>query len=56
MLHFFIIVMNLKLSTKKNQNVVAYALSRKEDDANRLLCAISFLQYDSVGKTRIEWK
>jgi hypothetical protein len=40
--------MNLNLSTKRKTNVVADALSRKEEDTKGLLCAISIPQFDWV--------
>ena len=49
--------MNLKLSTKKGKNnVMAYALSRKEEETKGSLCVISILQSDWVEEARIEWK
>jgi hypothetical protein len=41
---------------KGKQNVVADALSRKEEDTEGLLCAISIPQSDWVEEARIEWK
>jgi len=41
---------------KGKHNIVAYALSRKEDETEGALCAISILQSDWVEATRIEWK
>jgi hypothetical protein len=42
--------------TKGKYNVVADALSRKEEEAKRSLCVISILQFDWVEEARIEWK
>jgi hypothetical protein len=41
---------------KGKQNVVADALSRKEEDTEGLLCVISIPQSDWVEEARIEWK
>jgi hypothetical protein len=41
---------------KGKQNIVVDALSRKEEDTNGLLCAISIPQSDWVEEARIEWK
>jgi hypothetical protein len=41
---------------KGKQNVVAYALSRKKEDIEGLLHAISILQFYCVEEERIEWK
>eukprot|EP00253_Pinus_taeda_P005403 PITA_05403 len=38
------------------QNVVANALSRKDEDVEALLCAISIIQPDWINETREEWK
>eukprot|EP00253_Pinus_taeda_P030264 PITA_30264 len=41
---------------KGKQNVVADALSRKEEDVEALLCAISIIQPDWINEAREEWK
>jgi len=41
---------------KGKQNVVTYALSRKDDDVEALLCAISIIQPDWIKEARDEWK
>jgi len=41
---------------KGKQNVVADALSRKDEDVEALLCAISIIQLDWINKARDEWK
>jgi len=41
---------------KGKQNVVANALSRKHEDIERFLYAISLPQFDWVEETKIEWK
>ena len=41
---------------KGKQNVVADALSRKDEDAEALLCAISIIQPDWINEAREEWK
>jgi hypothetical protein len=41
---------------KGKQNMVADALSRKEEDTEGLLCVISIPQSDWVEEARIEWK
>ena len=38
------------------QNVVADALSRKDEDVEAFLCAISIIQLDWINKAREEWK
>ena len=38
------------------QNVVADALSRKDEDVEALLCAISIIQPDWINEAREEWK
>ena len=38
------------------QNVVADALSRKDEDVEVLICVISIIQLDWVTKERDEWK
>ena len=49
--------MTLKLSTKKGKkNVVADALSRKDEDVEALLNAISIIQPDWINEVRDEWK
>ena len=41
---------------KGKQNVVADALSRKDEDVEALLCAISIIQLDWINEARDEWK
>jgi hypothetical protein len=41
---------------KGKQNVVAYALSRKDEDVEAFLCAISIIQPDWIIEARDEWK
>ena len=41
---------------KRNQNVVADALSRKDEDVESLLYSISILQPEWVTEARDEWK
>ena len=41
---------------KGKQNVVADALSRKDEDVETLLCAISIIQPDWINEAREEWK
>ena len=41
---------------KGKQNVVADALSRKDEDVKTLLCAISIIQPDWITKAKDEWK
>jgi len=41
---------------KGKQNVVADALSRKNEDVEVLLCAISIIQPDWINEARDEWK
>jgi hypothetical protein len=41
---------------KGKQNVVAYALSRKDDDVEASLCAISIIQPDWIIEASDEWK
>eukprot|EP00253_Pinus_taeda_P006305 PITA_06305 len=41
---------------KGKQNVVADALSRKDEDVEALLCAISIIQLDWINEPREEWK
>ena len=41
---------------KGKQNVVADALSRKDEDVNALLCAIFIIQPDWINEAREEWK
>eukprot|EP00253_Pinus_taeda_P023121 PITA_23121 len=41
---------------KGKQNVVANALSRKDEDVEALLCAISIIQTDWINEAREEWK
>jgi len=45
------------ISTKKGKkNVVADALSRKDEDVEALFCAISIIQPNWINETRDEWK
>ena len=41
---------------KGKQNVVADALSRKDEDVEAFLCAISISQQDWMNEERDEWK
>ena len=41
---------------KGKQNVVADALSRKDEDMEALLCAISIIQPDWINEAKEEWK
>eukprot|EP00253_Pinus_taeda_P017399 PITA_17399 len=41
---------------KGKQNVVANALSRKDEDVEELLCTISIIQPDWINEAREEWK
>ena len=41
---------------KRKQNVVADALSRKDEDVEALFCAISIIQPDWINEARDEWK
>ena len=41
---------------KGKQNVVVDALSRKDEDVEALLCAISIIQPDWINEEREEWK
>ena len=41
---------------KGKQNVVADALSRKDEDVEAFLCAISMIQLDWIIEARDEWK
>ena len=41
---------------KEKQNMVADALSRKDEDVEALLCAISIIQHDWIVQARGEWK
>jgi hypothetical protein len=41
---------------KGKQNVVAHALSRKDEDVEAFLCAISIIQPDWIIEARDEWK
>jgi len=41
---------------KGKQNVEADALSRKDEDVEALLCAISIIQLDWINEAREEWK
>ena len=50
-------IMTLKSSTKKGKlNVVADPLSRKDEEVEALLCAISIIQPDWIIEARDEWK
>jgi hypothetical protein len=44
------------LYKKGKKNVVAYALSRKDEDVEAFLCAISIIQPDWIIESRDEWK
>jgi len=44
------------LYKKGKQNVVADAISRKDEDMEALLCTISVIQPDWINKAREEWK
>ena len=41
---------------KGKQNVVADAMSRKDEDVETLLCAISIIQPNLINEAREEWK
>ena len=41
---------------KGKKNVVVDALSRKDEDVEALLCAISIIQPDWINEARDEWK
>ena len=41
---------------KGKKNVVADALSRKDEDVESFLCTISIIQPDWINKARDEWK
>ena len=41
---------------KGKLNVVAYALSRKDEEVEALRCAISIIQLDWITEEREEWK
>ena len=41
---------------KGKQNVVANALSRKDEDVEALICVISIIQPDWINEARDEWK
>ena len=41
---------------KWKQNMVAYALLRKDEDVEALLCVISIIQLDWIVEVREEWK
>src|SRR6202034_2480789 len=41
---------------KGKKNVVVDALSRKDEDVEALLCAISIIQPDWINEVREEWK
>ena len=48
---------NFEIIYKKGkQNVVADAVSRKDEDVESLLCAISIIQPDWINEAREEWK
>ena len=44
------------IDKKGKQNFVADALSRKDEDVEELLCAISIIQPEWITKARDEWK
>ena len=44
--------MTLKSSTKREKNVIADALSRKDEDVEALLCAISIIQPDWINEAK----
>ena len=48
--------MNFKSSKKGKLNVVAYALSRNDQEVEALLCVISIIQPYWITKARYEWK
>ena len=48
--------MTLKSSKKGNKNVAVDALSRKDEDVEAFLCAISIFQPGWITKVRDEWK
>jgi hypothetical protein len=41
---------------KVKQNVVAYALSGKDEDVEAFLCVISIIQHNWIIEARDEWK
>ena len=41
---------------KWKKNVITDALSRKDEDVERLFCAISIIQPNLINKARDEWK
>ena len=41
---------------KGKQNVVAYTLSRKDEEVEALLCVISIIQLDWITEAMDEWK
>ena len=41
---------------KWKQNVVANSLSRKDEDLEALLCAISIIQHEWITEARDEWR
>ena len=41
---------------KGKQNIVANALSRKDEDVEAFLCAISIIQPEWITEERDEWK
>jgi len=41
---------------KEKKNIVADALSRKDEDVEALFCAISIIQPYWINETRNEWK
>jgi len=43
------------ISKKGKQNVVADALSRKDEDVEGFLCAISIIQLGWITEARYEW-
>ena len=47
---------DFEIYKKGKNNVVAYALSRKDEDVETLLCAISIIQQEWITKVKDEWK
>ena len=41
---------------KGKQNVVANALSRKDEDVEAFFCSMSIIQSDWINEARDEWK
>ena len=44
------------IDKKGKQNVVADALSRKDEDVEAFICAISIIQPNWINEARDEWK